>query len=339
MPPRRHVSHAPLTPIRFWTVIAGLFVLLGGIVVLALAVGTVAVPFPKVVSALIGQVPDNDPQYTIVCSIRLPRVFMGLTVGAALSVAGVILQALLRNPLAEPYILGISSGGTLGLILAVTLLTSASPVAVPLASFAGSAAVLFLVYGLGRRRGQVDPYALLLSGVMVGAFFNAAILFTIAVSNQELHSAYLWMMGNVSGARPGLLVIVGPLVLLGSALSLWKARHFNLVATGEDTAMQLGVEISSFRRFAYLLASFMTGLAVSISGVVGFVGLIIPHVVRMVFGPDHRLLIPASFLLGGTFLVGADILARVVIAPAEIPVGVVTAAIGAPVFVYLLRRR
>jgi iron complex transport system permease protein len=339
MPLHHHVTHAPLTFTRFWSVLGILLALLGVVSILALAVGTVSVPFSDVVRALTGQVPETDPYYTIVCSIRLPRVVLGLTVGAALSVAGVILQALLRNPLAEPYILGISSGGTLGLILAVTLVTTASPLLAPLASFAGSAAVLFLVYGLGRRRGQLDPYALLLSGVMVGAFFNAAILFTIAISNQELHSAYLWMMGNVSGARPGMLVIVGPFVVVGTALAMWRARHFNLIATGEDTAMQLGVEVTSFRRFAYLLASFMTGLAVSISGVVGFVGLIIPHLVRMILGPDHRLLIPASFLLGGAFLVGADIIARTVIAPAEIPVGVVTAALGAPVFVYLLRKR
>jgi iron complex transport system permease protein len=339
MPARLRFTHSPLTPTRFWSVIAVLAFLLFGVSLLALAVGTIAVPFPEVLSALLGQTPASDPAYTIVCDIRLPRVLLGLIVGASLSVAGVILQALLRNPLAEPYILGISSGGTLGLIIVVTFFSGTSPLTAPIASFLGSAAVLFLVYGLGRRRGQLDPYALLLSGIMVGAFFNAAILLAIAVSNQELRSAYLWLMGNVSGAQPGLLIVVGPLVIVGTILAFWRARHFNLIATGEDTAIQLGVEINSFRRFAYLLASFMTGLAVSISGVVGFVGLIIPHVVRMLFGPDHRLLIPAAFLLGAGFLVAADILARIVIAPAEIPVGAVTAAIGAPVFLYLLRKR
>jgi iron complex transport system permease protein len=173
---------------------------------------------------------------------------------------------------------------------------------------------------------------------MIGAFFNAAILLIIAVFNQELRNAFLWLMGNLSAAQPGSLLVVGPVVVAGTVLLLLRARAYNLISTGDETAMQLGIDVRTTKRLSYLLASLLTGAVVSVSGVVGFVGLIIPHICRILFGPDHRLLLPASALLGAAFLVAADILARTVIAPAEIPVGAVTAAIGAPLFVFLLRR-
>jgi iron complex transport system permease protein len=253
-----------------------------------------------------------------------------------LSVAGLVFQALLRNPLAEPYILGISSGGTVGAIIAIAL--SLGPLVVPVASFAGSALVMLLVYTIARRHGQLDTYTLLLAGVMIGAFFNAVILLVIAVFNQELRNAFLWLMGNLSSASRESVMIVSPFVILVSGLLFWHAKSYNVIATGDETAMQLGLDVRAIKRVSYFLASVITGLAVSVSGVVGFVGLIIPHICRMLFGPDHRLLLPASFLLGASFLVAADILARTLLAPAEIPVGAVTAAIGAPLFVYLLKK-
>jgi iron complex transport system permease protein len=197
---------------------------------------------------------------------------------------------------------------------------------------------MLLVYSLAHRRGQLDTYSLLLSGVMVGAFFNAAVLLIIAVSNQELRNAFLWLMGNLSNARADSLYVVGPTVLCASAYLLVHSKSYNLIATGEETAMQLGVNVPALKRISYILGSLLTGVVVSVSGVVGFVGLIIPHICRMVFGPDHRVLLPASFLLGAAFMVLADLFARVVLAPAEIPVGAVTAAIGAPLFIYLLKR-
>jgi iron complex transport system permease protein len=331
-------SHDPLTPNKLWSVLLALFLLLVIVSVIALSVGSVRVPFSSVVDSLLNISSVPDAQRTIVMAVRLPRVLLAIVVGAGLALAGVVLQALLRNPLAEPYILGISSGGTMGMILALTVWGSFALVGAPLASFAGSALVMLMVYGLAQRRGQLDPYTLLLSGVMVGAFFNAAVLLTVAVFNQELRNAFLWLMGNLSGARADSLYIVGPLVLVGTVPILWRARDFNLIATGDETAMQLGIDVRSFRRFAYLVASFLTGVVVSVSGVIGFVGLLIPHIGRMIFGPDHRLLLPASFLLGASFLVVADTVARTIISPAEIPVGAVTAAIGAPVFIYLLRK-
>jgi iron complex transport system permease protein len=173
---------------------------------------------------------------------------------------------------------------------------------------------------------------------MTGAFFNAMILLVIAVFNQELRNAFLWLMGNLSGAQMPMLAVVAPPALLAMGGLTWLSRAFNLISTGDESAMQLGVNVPAVKRTAYLLASLLTGVVVSVSGVVGFVGLIIPHICRMLFGPDHRLLLPASALLGGSFMVLADVLSRVILAPTEIPVGAVTAALGAPVFIYLLRK-
>ena len=326
----------PLTRSRMTIVLLSLLVLLLAAGFLALSVGSVAIPIGNVPGALLGIDGISETERTIVMQIRLPRVLLGLLVGGGLSVAGVVLQALLRNPLAEPYILGISSGGTVGAIIALS--ASLGAFGVPLSSFAGSALVMLLVYGLAHRRGQLDTYTLLLAGVMIGAFFNAAILLIIAVFTQELRNAFLWLMGNLSSARAESVLIVGPVICVISLALLWHAKSFNLIATGDETAMQLGVNIRSVKRISYLLASLLTGAVVSVSGVVGFVGLIIPHMCRILFGPDHRLLLPAAALLGAAFLVMTDTLARTLIAPAEIPVGAVTAAIGAPLFVYLLRR-
>lgn len=329
-------SRTPVTVRRMAITLAVLAALLLAVALVALTSGSVPLTPAEVFAGLIRSVPENDTARTIVVMIRLPRILMAIVVGAALSVAGVIFQALLRNPLAEPYILGISSGGTVGAIIAITL--SLGALGVPALSFAGSAAVMGIVYMLAQRRGQLDTYTLLLAGVMIGAFFNAAILLIIAAFHQELRTAFLWLMGNLSGSGFTSFGVVSLPVALIIGLLWWRSRAFNLIATGDETALQLGVEVRLAKRTAYLLASLLTGAAVSVSGVVGFVGLIIPHICRILFGPDHRLLIPASALLGAAFLLATDTLARTVIAPSEIPVGAVTAAIGAPLFVYLLRR-
>lgn len=335
-PARQH--RPPLTPRRLVAVVAALTVLLLLVMITGLAVGSVNVPLSSIVGALTGNPAIPLADRTIVLELRLPRVLLAIIVGAGLSVAGLVFQALLRNPLAEPYILGISSGGTMGALVALLFPLGASIITIPLASFAGSGAVMFLVYFLAHRRGQLDTYTLLLSGVMIGAFFNAAVLLFVAVSNQEMRNAFLWLMGNLSGARMDAIAVVGPAIAAAAMYLFGHARSLNVIATGEETALQLGVNVRALKRISYILASFITGLAVSVSGVVGFVGLIIPHMCRMVLGPDHRLLLPASLLLGASFMIVADLLARTLLAPAEIPVGAVTAAIGAPLFVYLLKR-
>ncbi|MBI4418392.1 MAG: iron ABC transporter permease [Ignavibacteriales bacterium] len=270
--------------------------------------------------------------------LRLPRIVLAMIVGAGLSVAGAAFQSLLRNPLAEPYILGISSGGTVGAFVAISLGLGLAPVTTPLFSFAGSGLVMFLVYTLGHRRGVLDPHALLLSGIMVGAFFNAVILVSVAVFNQELRTAYLWLLGNLSATDTGTIAVVAPVMLFASAVLVVHARSLNLIAAGDETAHQGGVDVARVRAIGYLLASLLTGLAVSVSGVIGFVGLLVPHACRLLFGSDNRIVLPASVIGGATFLVGCDILSRVVLAPSEIPVGAITAAVGAPLFVYLLKR-
>lgn len=329
---------SPLSLQRTVVVIAALFLLLIIVAILGLSVGSVSISFREVVHSFVNSRAVDESNRIIILDIRLPRLLLAMLVGAGLSIAGAVFQAVLRNPLAEPYILGISSGGTVGAILAISCGVGASLFVTPLASFLGSALVMLLVYSLAHRHGVLDTNALLLGGVMVGAFFNAVVLLIIAVFNQELRNAFLWLMGNFSGANPESLAVVSPFVLLASTFLLLQSKKYNLIATGDETALQLGVDVPTIKRLSYLLASVITGLVVSVSGVIGFVGLIIPHICRMMFGPDHRLLLPASILLGASFMIAADVIARTLLAPTEIPVGAVTAAIGAPLFVYLLKR-
>jgi iron complex transport system permease protein len=328
--------HGPLTLRRLITVVAVLSLVLFATGLAAISVGSVSISAEHILRALFGAEGVPEAERMIVLGIRLPRLLLAMCVGAGLSVAGLVFQALLRNPLAEPYILGISSGGTAGTLLA--LMFSLGAVGTSMTSFAGSALVMVLVYSVAHKRGQMDSHTLLMAGVMIGAFFNAVVLLIIAVMNQELRNAFLWLMGNLSTATPQSTLIVAPLVVGASLLLLFLAKSYNLIATGDESALQLGVDVRTVKRLSYLVGSLITGLVVSVSGVIGFVGLIIPHICRMLFGPDHRLLIPASFLTGALFLVLADLLARTLLAPVEIPVGAVTAAIGAPVFIYLLRK-
>ncbi len=330
-------THPPLNPTRLAVTLTGLAVLLACVTFLALCLGSVSISVADVARVLAGISSDGTLR-TIVLDIRLPRVLLAMLVGAGLAIAGATFQALLRNPLAEPFILGISSGGTVGALLAIGLGLAALSITTPLMSFLGSASVMLLVYGLAHRRGYLDTYSLLLSGVMIGAFFNAAILMLVAVFNQELRNAFLWLMGNLGAANlQSIAIITGPL-LIACGLLIRQSRNFNLIATGDEQAMQLGVEVAKVKRLSYLLASLITGLVVSVSGVVGFVGLLIPHICRILFGPDHRILLPSSILLGGAFLILTDLLARTLLSPTEIPVGAVTAVIGAPIFIYLLRK-
>lgn len=310
------------------------FLLVTGVV--SLAVGSVSIPLSHITAALFGRT-DGIPsgELVILWQLRLPRIILAMMVGAALAVTGGVFQALFRNPLAEPYILGISSGGTVGTLIA---LVSGAVTLVPAASFLGSLSVMGLVYTIGRRRGQLDTNILLLAGVMIGTFFNAIILLLISLYNQELRSSYLWLLGNLSNADMASLGFVVPVVFGGSTIFWLFSRQFNLIAGGEDNAAQLGVNVPRLKMISYILASMMIGIVVSVSGVIGFVGLVIPHTCRILFGPDHRIVFPASFLMGAIFLLLADLVARVVLAPVEIPVGAITAVLGAPFFIWLLRK-
>ena len=334
------MPHSPLTLRTTLLTLGSLFAGLVLVAFLSLVLGTTRISFGEVVSALFRTSDHTDDAVrTIILQIRLPRVLLAMIVGAGLSVAGATFQALLRNPLAEPYILGISSGGTVGALVAMMLGLGVSQFLPPLFSFLGSLSVMLLVFTLGYRRGSLDTNALLLSGIMVGAFFSAMVLLFTAVMNQDIRTTYLWLIGNLGAAEIRSVVLLLPLMILAAGVLIAQARFFNLIATGDETAMHLGVEVERVKRISYLMASLVTGLSVSVSGVIGFVGLVVPHACRLMFGPDHRLLLPASFLAGAIYLLLCDLLSRVLLSPSEIPVGVVTAVIGAPVFIYLLRRR
>ena len=338
MAPR--MARAPLSVRKTLASLLALALLLVVVALFCLMIGSSHIPFSEGVRAFLAPSDRSvEGARTILLQIRLPRICLAMIVGAGLSIAGAALQALLRNPLAEPYILGISSGGTVGALVAFSIGLGITQITTPLFSFLGSGLVMLLVFTLGHRRGLLDTNALLLSGVMVGAFFSALILLFTALVNQDIRSTYLWLIGNLSGAEMRSIVVIAPLIALASLGLMSQSRALNLIATGDETATHLGVEVEKVRRASYLLASFITGLAVSVSGVIGFVGLVVPHTCRLLLGPDHRLLMPASFLGGAIFLLLCDLVSRILLAPSEIPVGVVTATLGAPVFIYLLKKR
>lgn len=293
----------------------------------------------EVLAALLGQ--GDETTRTIVLNLRVPRAALAALVGACLALSGAVFQALLRNPLAEPYILGISGGSAVGAVTVIVLgLGVRLPWLLPLAAFAGAivamAVVLRIALGVG---GALDTRVLLLAGVVVGAFFNAIILLLLNFADANtFRAAVFWMMGNLSGATWRSVSLVTAYLVPAALVLMALARPFNLIAVGEDTALYLGVRVGTVRLVAYLTTSLLVAASVAVSGVIGFVGLIVPHALRLIWGSDHRMLLPASMLAGASFLMLTDTVARTIAAPAELPTGVVTALAGVPVFVVLLMR-
>ena len=286
---------------------------------------------------------DGDPTArSILLQLRLPRAALAALVGGALGLSGCTFQALLRNPLADPYVLGVSGGAAVGAVaIVVTGIGVVLPWALPVGAFLGAVAAMALVLEVARRAspGGMDTRVLILSGVIIGAFFNAIILLMLSIADVEsFRSAIFWMMGNLSGADWGSTALLAVLLVPTGAAVLSLARAFNLLSRGEEVAHYLGASVQRVKLTAYLAASLMVGAAVAAAGVIGFVGLIVPHAVRLAWGNDHRLLLPASFMAGTSFLLVADTVARLVVAPAELPTGVVTAVAGVPFFVVLLMR-
>jgi iron complex transport system permease protein len=277
---------------------------------------------------------------TILFSIRLPRIVFAGIVGGALAAAGVVFQGLLRNPLADPYILGISGGAAVGALSALLLGIGFLPLGVSGSAFLGALVTIVLVYTIARTKNELHSTTLLLAGVIVNAFFSAVIMFLITTaSDKSLHNAMFWLMGDLSLAEWREIIMAGLFLIFGFLVIFIYARHLNLMAISEETAKHLGVNVEQTKVILLLVASLITGVAVSVSGIIGFVGLIVPHMIRILLGSDHRLLLPSSVLFGSAFLIVADTFARTVIAPAELPVGVITALCGAPYFIYLLRRK
>lgn len=317
-----------------------LVALLALAVIAGIRVGAVDLAVMDIVTALSGR---GDPTTrTIVWGLRLPRIVLAALCGAALARSGMTYQALLRNPLADPYILGVSSGAAVGAVAAVVLGGASSAVWVlPAAAFAGSLVAIMLALRVALVGGvTLDTRVLLLAGVVVGAFGNAVVLLLLTFADADtFRSAVFWMMGSLAGATWERTLILGAPLVVGATLLGGQARSLDLLAIGEPTAATLGVEVERTKRLCYLLAALLTATAVAVSGVIGFVGLVVPHAVRLMWGSPHRFALPAAGVLGATFLVLSDLLARTVAAPEELPIGVVTALIGVPLFVALLQRR
>lgn len=325
-----------LTPLGFAVRITSFFVLAIVVSFFSLMIGPVSISPGEFFYSLFTS-DHSDSISQIIFEIRLPRILYGFAVGGGLSIAGAVFQAMLINPLAEPYILGISSGGTFGAVL--SFLIGASFIGTQALAFAGAISVMIIVFLLGKRFGELEPNVLLLSGVMVGAFFSAAILLLMGLLNDSLRTAIFWLIGNLSLADKNNLIPILSITFIISIILTMLSDKFNVMSLGSDFAKQLGINTNRVKNITYILTSILIGALVSVSGIIGFVGLLIPHVCRMIFGIDNRVIFPASFFIGGSYLVMADTIARTIISPAELPVGAITAIIGAPIFIYLLRRR
>ena len=276
-----------------------------------------------------------------ILQLRLYRVLCGFVVGAGLAVAGAVLQALLRNPLAEPYVLGVSSGAGLGAALVITFgLAARSALALPAGAFLFALATLALVYALARQHGRTSIYGLLLSGVILSAIASSLLMLLLALATTEgLHGITWWLLGNLQGDSTAALALGSVLIAAAFLVVWWLARDLDALALGPEMAHHLGIAPGLVTLLGLGCATLLTAAAVAMSGLIGFVGLIVPHAVRALVGPGHRRLLPAAALAGGCFLVVCDAFARTAFAPIEVPVGVVTALLGGPFFLWLLRRR
>jgi iron complex transport system permease protein len=319
-------------------VIGALSVLLVVAAAVCVSIGPVRIDLGEAIAGEAGSV-----DATILLRTRVPRVLLAVSVGAGLAIAGAVLQALLRNPLAEPHILGVSGGAAFGGVLTL-FLAARSPLPplllTPVGAFAGALTAMLVVYRLGTVHGRLQPYTFLLAGVVCNAFTGALIMAVNAMADLfQTHGILFWLMGSLATSSYRLVVLSFAYVAVGGWLLGRQARALNALSLGEEGATQLGVDVGRVRRLCFVVTSLLVGAAVAVSGMIGFVGLIVPHVTRLLFGPDHRLLLPASALVGGIFLAFADTLARSVTGASEVPVGVVTALCGGPFFVYLLRRQ
>jgi iron complex transport system permease protein len=316
--------------------------LLGVLSLLSLGAGPVDIPPAKVAALLAGR-SGEEVEAVIVRDIRLPRLLLAILVGAALAQSGAAMQGFFQNPMADPYIVGVSSGAALGATLALTLsldfwVYGISGVA--LSAFGGALLVTLLVYGLARRGGRLPVTLVLLTGVAMGALCSALTSFLMISSNPfDMQRILFWLMGSLASRRWEHVHMVWPQLVAGMVFLQVFARDLNLILQGEESARYLGVDVERVRRLLLVGASLLAAAAVAVSGIIGFVGLVVPHLMRLLVGPDHRKLFPASMLGGAILLVGADLMARVLVEPAELPIGAITSALGCPFFLFLLARR
>ncbi|MEW6622529.1 MAG: iron chelate uptake ABC transporter family permease subunit [Bacillota bacterium] len=277
----------------------------------------------------------------IILQVRLPRVLLAALVGIALATVGAAFQGLLKNPMADPYIIGISSGAALGATVAIItgLSAIAGYFAVPWLAFIGALVSTFTVYNIARVGHRIPVYTLLLAGVALSAFMSAIMSFLMVMSSKEMHQVVFWLLGSFSARNWGHVQAAAPLIIVGVLLLNCFARDLNVMLFGDETAQHLGIDAEKVKKVLLVLGAFTAAAAVSVSGTIGFVGLIVPHAVRLVIGPDHRVLLPASAMVGGILMVITDTVARTLLGSVEIPVGVITAILGGPFFIYLLKKK
>jgi iron complex transport system permease protein len=336
----RTANPGRLTARRTLIVCAALLLLLAVVLLIASTLGSQRLPLGGLLCSLAGKSDCglSSEERAIIFDIRLPRIFLAGAVGMCLAAAGAGYQALLRNPLAEPYLLGVSNGAAVGTMTALVFF-GAHEWGRPVFAFAGAAAATLVVYRLARGRAGAAPERLILAGVIVTTFLSSAIVFiTTLMDATRIRSFTFWLLGDLSGTTTKLLSITLITAVAGVLILVLNARALNLMMLGERDAFDLGVEVGGVRLIVFLAASLLVGASVASSGSVGYVGLVVPHLVRLSFGSDNRMVIPASALAGGAFVIAADTIARTIIAPRELPVGAITALIGAPLFIYLLKR-
>lgn len=339
-----------LHQIKFSVLILGMMGLLLSVMVMGVGIGAVKIPPAEIFSLLLGHLNGASSGFDgkmlshdmILLNIRLPRVLLGAMVGVGLSLAGAIFQGLFRNPMADPYVIGVSSGAALGAVAGILVLGKMGwnlTYGIPGFAFASAILTIFLVYRLARIGGKVPVMTLLLAGIAVNSFLSALVSLCMFYSGNQLHQVVFWLLGGFSGRGWDYVLMFMPYALVGSGIAFLYARELNGMLIGEEQAQHLGIDVERVKLFLLFAAALLIGSCVSVSGLIGFVGLIIPHIVRLIIGPDHRLLLPMVALTGAIFMVSADIAARTIIAPEELPVGVVTALVGGPFFIYLLRRQ
>ena len=323
--------------------LVGLAALLAGVATVSAGVGPVAIPAREVVSVVLSALPGLSTDApaahrTIVLRVRLPRIALGAVVGFALAAAGTVMQGFFRNPMADPSIVGVSSGAAVGAVaVIVTGVSLPFGLGLPAAAFAGALAAAFGVYLIASEGGRTPVATLLLAGVAVQTLLGAVVSFTLVHAGRGIREAVFWLMGHLHDSTWGKVRLVAVVAVPLVCLLLPFARDLNALLLGEADARSVGVEVERTRKLLLAVASVVTAAAVAVAGVIGFVGLVVPHVMRLLVGPDHRILLPTSALAGAAFLVAADTVARA--GAAELPVGIVTAAVGAPFFLYLLRDR
>ena len=321
-----------------WIVVLSVILLIVSIT--SLCVGTAAIPLKKIFPLIFSVREGLD--YSILVDIRLPRILLGIAVGGGLSLAGVLLQGMFRNPLVEPYTLGISGGAALGVAINIVLgfKNSLNGLAMPISGFIGAVVVVLAVYSLSARRGILKIHGLLLTGVMISFIASSFIMLMMSISGSEdLRSIVFWIMGSLEEPKWYLIHLALGVSLFGLVASYFLSVRLNALSLGEEEARHLGIDTESTKRILFIIASLITGCCVAITGVIGFVGLAVPHLVRMFVGQDHRILLITAFLSGGIFLIISDTIARVIIKPVELPIGVVTGIIGGIIFVYALTKR